>query len=103
MSYITEWKSGSWRRKFAVGRKCDVCGRTIRGRAPAWWRLRLHPNTGPRRERLRRVRRLHVCSARCLLRKLGAANSRTRIGLRYAGPARASLRGLAFDGKGGGR
>jgi hypothetical protein len=62
MSYVTEWKSGTWR------------------------------------ERLRRMRHMHICSPRCLLNKLSAANPRTRITLRFIGPARTAIRGLAFKG-----
>jgi len=96
MSAITEWKSGTWRRKRLVGTKCDVCGRTARGRAPFWWRVNLWPAKGPRRQRLRGLRRLDLCSARCLLRKLDAAHAGRSVGLRFSGSARMALRGLTF-------
>jgi len=99
MAYLTEWKSGTWRRKVAVGRRCDVCGRTVRGRAVGWWRLNVFRSKGDRRQRLRGLRRLHVCSSRCLVRRLAGARAGTRIGLQFHGAAKLAIRGLVKRGE----
>lgn len=98
MTYIIERRDVKLVRRVAVGRVCDVCGRKVRGQARLWWRLAVSPSHGPRRERLRRLRHLHICSARCLLHKLGAAHKGTRVNLRFHGRAGTALRGLAFGG-----
>jgi hypothetical protein len=97
VSYLTEWKTGQWRRKIVVGRKCDRCGKVKRGQAAAFWRVNVWPIAArSRRDRRRAARRLHLCSARCLLLKLGAMTGKVRVRVTGGGSPRPLLAGLVL-------